>query len=186
MTNFQKRFLSSLLLVPIALFFIIKGTYFFIFFILICFLVSSYEWFLMSKNKKYNLPGFAFIIFSFFTAYSLRTEGGQELEIFLLILITCISTDIGGYIFGKIFKGPKLTKISPKKTYAGVFGGFFLSIIFTHILINYSELFKDQNFGRDEFVFVLIISTVSQVGDIIVSYFKRLSKIKVYNRTFNH
>ena len=65
MTNFQKRFLSSLLLVPIALFFIIKGTYFFIFFILICFLVSSYEWFLMSKNKKYNLPGFAFIIFLF-------------------------------------------------------------------------------------------------------------------------
>jgi phosphatidate cytidylyltransferase len=31
----------------------------------------------------------------------------------------CIASDIGGYIFGKIFKGPKLTKISPKKTYSG-------------------------------------------------------------------
>ncbi len=67
MTNFQKRFLSSLLLIPIALFFIIKGTYFFNFFILICLLISSYEWFHMSKNKKYNIPGFIFIIFSFYT-----------------------------------------------------------------------------------------------------------------------
>ena len=48
---------------------------------------------------------------------------------FFYILIICISTDIGGYIFGKIFKGPKLTKISPNKTYSGVIGGFFLSII---------------------------------------------------------
>ena len=45
-------------------------------------------------------------------------------------LLICISTDLGGYIFGKIFKGPKLTKVSPNKTYAGVFGGYFLSMVF--------------------------------------------------------
>ncbi len=182
MTNFQKRLLSSLLLVPIALFFIIKGTYFFIFFILICFLVSSYEWFLMSKNKKYNLPGFAFIIFSFFTAYSLRTEGGQELEIFLLILITCISTDIGGYIFGKIFKGPKLTKISPNKTYAGMFGSFFLSIISASIYFNnlslFSKSYNDGEIGLQIMIIVLFISLASQIGDLMISFFKRKSKIK--------
>ena len=181
MTNFQKRLLSSLLLVPIALFFIIKGTYFFIFFILICFLVSSYEWFLMSKNKKYNLPGFAFIIFSFFTAYSLRTEGG-ELEIFLLILITCISTDIGGYIFGKIFKGPKLTKISPNKTYAGMFGSFFLSIISASIYFNnlslFSKSYDDGEIGLQIMIKVLFISLASQIGDLTISFFKRKSKIK--------
>ena len=181
MTNFQKRLLSSLLLVPIALFFIIKGTYFFNFFILICFLVSSYEWFLMSKNKKYNLPGFAFIIFSFFTAYSLRTEGG-ELEIFLLILITCISTDIGGYIFGKIFKGPKLTKISPNKTYAGMFGSFFLSIISASIYFNnlslFSKSYDDGEIGLQLMIKVLFISLASQIGDLTISFFKRKSKIK--------
>ena len=58
--------------------------------------------------------------------------------------MVCVSTDIGGYVFGKLFKGPKLTKISPKKTYAGVFGGYFLSIIFTYILFNYSIIFIDQ------------------------------------------
>ena len=174
-----KRILSSFVLIPIALFFIIKGSFFFTFFIATCFLITLYEWHMMSKKKAYNIFGFIFLIFSFYSVYFIRNELDKYgLLIFLFIVLICVSADIGGYIFGKLFKGPKLTKISPKKTYAGVFGGYFLSIIFTHILINYSELFRDQNFGRDEFVFVLIISTVSQVGDMIISYFKRLSKIK--------
>jgi len=177
--EFIKRLLSSIILIPIAFFFIIKGSFFFTFFIATCFLITLYEWHMMSKKKTYNIFGFIFLIFSFYSVYFIRNELDEYgLLIFTSIVLICVSTDIGGYVFGKLFKGPKLTKISPKKTYAGVFGGYFLSIIFTHLLINYSELFKDQNFGRDEFVFVLIISTVSQVGDIIVSYFKRLSKIK--------
>ena len=174
----QKRILSSFLLIPIAFFFIIKGSFFFNFFIATCFVITSYEWHMMSKKKIYNIFGFIFLIFSFYSAYFIRNDLDHSLLVFLFIILICISTDIGGYVFGKLFKGPKLTKISPNKTYAGVFGGYFLSIIFTHSLTNYSELFQDQNFGRDEFIFVLIISTVSQVGDIIVSYFKRLSKIK--------
>ena len=177
--EFIKRLISSIILIPIAFFFIIKGSFFFTFFIATCFLITLYEWHMMSKKKTYNIFGFIFLIFSFYSVYFIRNELDEYgLLIFTFIVLVCVSTDIGGYVFGKLFKGPKLTKISPKKTYAGVFGGYFLSIIFTHLLINYSELFKDQNFGRDEFIFVLIISTVSQVGDIIVSYFKRLSKIK--------
>jgi len=177
--EFIKRLLSSVILIPIAFFFIIKGSFFFTFFIATCFLITLYEWHMMSKKKIYNIFGFIFLIFSFYSVYFIRNElDNHGLLIFTSIVLVCVSTDIGGYVFGKLFKGPKLTKISPNKTYAGVFGGYFLSIIFTHLLINYFELFKDQNFGRDEFVFVLIISSVSQVGDIIVSYFKRLSKIK--------
>ena len=176
----QKRILSSFLLIPIALFFIIKGSFFFSFFIATCFLITSYEWYMMSKKKIYSIFGFIFLIFSFYSAYIIRNDLDHSLLVFLFIIIICISTDIGGYVFGKLFKGPKLTKISPKKTYAGVFGGYFLSIIFTNILANYSYSITGQNlnFGKDEFIFVLIISTVSQVGDIIISYFKRLSKVK--------
>ncbi len=179
-----KRILSSIILIPIALFFIIKGSFFFTFFIATCFLITLYEWNMMSKKKKYKIFGFIFLIFSFYSAYFIRNEMQiQSLEkhglmIFLFILLVCVSTDVGGYVFGKLFKGPKLTKISPKKTYTGVFGGYFLSIIFSYILFNYSGLFTDQFFGEDEFIWVLIISTVSQAGDIIISYFKRLSKIK--------
>ena len=176
-----KRLLSSLILIFIALFFIIKGTFYFNFFLAICFLITLYEWYAMSKKKSYNIFGYIFLLFSFYSVHFVRNELEENsLPVFLFILLICISTDIGGYVFGKIFKGPKLTKISPKKTYAGVFGGYFLSIILANILFNYSDLFTNQylKFDIDEFILVLIISTVSQLGDLIISYFKRLSKIK--------
>ena len=174
-----KRILSSIILIPTALFFIIKGTFYFNFFMIICLFITAYEWFMMSKNKSYHLFGHIFLLFSFYSAYLIR-EDLNGLILFLSIMLICILTDIGGYVFGKTFKGPKLTKISPKKTYAGVIGGYFFSIIFINILVNNSEIFAQQyySFGIDEFIFVLIISTVSQIGDIIISYFKRLSKIK--------
>ena len=174
-----KRILSSIILIPTALFFIIKGTFYFNFFMIICLFITAYEWFMMSKNKSYHFFGYIFLLFSFYSAYLIR-EDLNGLILFLSIMLICILTDIGGYVFGKTFKGPKLTKISPKKTYAGVIGGYFFSIIFINILINNSEILtqKYYSFGIDEFIFVLIISTVSQIGDIIISYFKRLSKIK--------
>ena len=125
----QKRIFSSLILIPIALFFIIKGSFLFNFFILICFLITSYEWHKMSQKKPYYLLGLLFLILSFYSAYVIRTDTNSSLEYFITILLICISTDIGGYIFGKLFKGPKLTKISPKKNYSGVIGGYLLSII---------------------------------------------------------
>ena len=176
-----KRILSSVILIPIVFFFIIKGSFLFNFFITIIFLITVYEWHNMSKNKTYNIFGHIFLLFSFYCVYFVRNDlEERSLFIFLLILLICISTDVGGYIFGKIFKGPKLTKISPKKTYAGVVGGYFLSIIFANILNNFSNLFTPNYTlsGKEEFVFVLMISTVSQVGDIIISYFKRSSNIK--------
>ena len=128
--EFIKRLLSSFVLIPLALFFIIKGTYFFNFFLLICLFVSIYEWYYMSRNKEYKILGIIFLILSFYTAYYLRNEYYGDYLYFVMILFICISTDIGGYLFGKFFKGPKLTKISPKKTYAGVIGGYLFSILF--------------------------------------------------------
>jgi len=182
--EFIKRIISSAILIPIALFFVIKGSFFFKFFILICFVITSYEWFMMSRKKPYILPGFIFIIFSFYTVFYLRDEFYGDYIYFLMILSICIFTDIGGYVFGKIFKGPKLTKVSPNKTYSGMFGGYFLSIIFMSLFFtNFEFLFDnieviEQGFTFNYFILTIAISTASQFGDIIVSYFKRLSKIK--------
>ena len=174
--DISKRIISSIILIPITLFFIIKGNFLFNFFIIICLFVTAYEWYMMSKNKAYHFLGYVFLLLSFYTAYLIR----EDLILFLSIILICILTDIGGFVLGKTFKGPKLTKISPKKTYAGLIGGYFFSLIFTNILVNNSEIFtqKYYSFGVDEFIFVLIISSISQIGDIIISYFKRLSKIK--------
>ena len=170
----QKRIFSSIILIPTALFFIIKGSFFFNFFLILCLIITLYEWYMMSKKKNYHFFGYLFLLFSFYSAYFIRNEFTSGFYVFLAILLICIFTDIGGYIFGKIFKGPKLTKISPKKTYAGVFGGYLLSIIFVYIFNDY----YNENFDLKEFILVIIISTISQLGDIVVSYFKRLSKIK--------
>ena len=96
----------------------------------------------------------------------------------MLITIICISTDTGGYIFGKLFKGPKLTKLSPNKTYAGVIGSFLFSIIISILFFELMSKIHNYRFTEEKFIFVLVVSLVSQMGDIIISYFKRLFKVK--------
>ena len=168
--EFIKRFISSIILLPLAFYFIIQGSFWLIFFTVICFIVSCFEWRMMSKKKFYSIYGILFLIFSFYTFYELSTE---LIGVFYVIII-CSSTDIGGYVFGKIFKGPKLTKISPKKTYTGMIGGYFLSLISLSVIVS----FTDYETRSILFLLTILISTVSQLGDIIISYFKRLSKIK--------
>ena len=178
MTNFQKRFLSSIILLPLALYFIAHGSFMLMFLTTICFVVACYEWQMMTKKKSYKIYGFIFLIFSFYTIYKLRINPGNDYWLFLFITIICVSTDIGGYVFGKIFKGPKLTKISPNKTYAGVLGGYLFSTTSSIFLLNNKNLNTQIEINLDIFLFVFLISTISQAGDILISYFKRLSKIK--------
>tara|TARA_B100000965_G_scaffold5891_1_gene4604 strand:- start:1009 stop:1662 length:654 start_codon:yes stop_codon:yes gene_type:complete len=177
------RILSSIILIPLAFFFIIKGSFFFSFFILICFLITSYEWHMLSKKKDYYLIGYIFLIISFYSTYDLRNHFEGEIFVFIFVILICISTDIGGYVFGKIFKGPKLLKkISPKKTFSGMIGGYFLSILVIYIYFYYYYIlypgYVEPIFNYQIFIKILLFSTVSQIGDIIISYFKRLSKVK--------
>ena len=90
------------------------------------------------------------------------------------VIIICILSDIGGYFFGKIFKGKKLTKISPNKTYSGMLGSFFLSIMFS-FLYSFSISFVDIN---TIIIISLLISMVCQIGDLFISFLKRKSKVK--------
>ncbi len=182
MSELNKRILSSIILLPTALFFIIKGTFFFKFFMIIFFFVAAYEWNNLSKRKNYKIPGFIFLVSSIYFTILLRGSSNFELYIFLFTILICISTDIGGYVFGNIFKGPKIIKsISPNKTYTGSIGGYLLSIILVYFFLKNSYLIEDglpNYFGKNEFIFVLLISSASQSGDFIISYFKRKSKKK--------
>ena len=169
MSDLIKRILSSIILLPLVIYFTLMGSFYLIFLITICFTVSFFEWYKMVKKINYKISGFFFLIFSFFSFYDLAIN-----NIVLIPFLICISTDIGGYIFGNIFKGPKLTKISPNKTYAGMIGGFFSSILIISLYFNYIDFPLTITW----FLTIILISSVSQTGDIIVSYFKRLSKIK--------
>ena len=176
----QRRILSSIILIPVSIFFIIQGSFTFIFFLSLIFLVTSLEWFKMTKNKDLlRIFGLFFLFFSFFSTVYLRQYIG--LNFFLFLIIICIFTDTGGYIFGKVLKGPKLTKISPKKTYSGVFGSFLISLLSGLIYIKYLGQ-KSKILLETDLLFIILlilfISLVSQIGDLIISYFKRRAKLK--------
>ena len=173
-----KRFLSTIILIPTVLFFIIKGSFLFNFFIFICFLISTYEWLKLSKNNLLKIFGTIFLVISFYTIFKIRNEFDRDYYHLLLVAIICVSSDIGGYVFGNLFKGPKLTKISPKKTYSGVIGSFLLSLIFTNLFLEFSSNLQTSEFTKEMFLFILLVSFVSQIGDLIISYFKRKSKMK--------
>ena len=176
--EFIKRIFSAIILIPIVLFVIIEGSILFNFFISICFIITAYEWFKMSKQNAQKIFGLLFILISFYSIFKIRNDFNQDYFHILLIAVICISTDTGGYIFGKLLKGPKLTKLSPNKTYAGVIGSFLFSVIFTILFFELTSKMYTYRFTEEIFIFVLVVSLVGQIGDIIISYFKRLSKIK--------
>ena len=98
---------------------------------------------------------------------------------FLTILMICVFSDVGGYVFGKTFGGKKLTKISPNKTISGSIGSFILSYIGFFVIYLY---FSDLHFVKlkvEALVFIpFFISLICQLGDLFISYYKRRAKIK--------
>tara|TARA_Y100000022_G_C13091569_1_gene302517 strand:- start:37 stop:681 length:645 start_codon:yes stop_codon:yes gene_type:complete len=181
MSNFQKRILTSFPLLIISIYAIYNN----VVLVLSLFIISSiliYEFSNILKNilkiNKINyfifLNLFVFYICLFATQiyFFLLGEFENKQTVFLFILSICIFTDVGGYIFGNIIKGKKLTSISPNKTYAGMFGSFICSLIICiYFIINF-------NFTINLIFFTLLISLVSQVGDLFISYLKRMANIK--------
>ena len=94
--------------------------------------------------------------------------------ILFIILLICISSDIGGILFGKILKGPKLTKISPNKTISGSLGSFIFSMLTSSILLDYvfnTELLNNILLG-------FFVSLSVQLGDLFFSFLKRKASLK--------
>ena len=174
-----QRIFSSIVLLPLVLILTVKNNLYFNLFLLFCLMVSIKEWINISYKKSFFIIGNIFLIFSFLNAYFLRnTDNG--LFLFLFVMVICICTDLGGYIFGNLVKGPKLTKISPKKTYSGCLGGYILSYVGIYIYLFISQKLLNVNikFDLNIFLTIFFISTVSQIGDLIISYFKRRSNLK--------
>jgi len=179
--NFLKRLISSLFIIPVVFFIIFKDDYLFNLFLMMCLIISLYEWNKMIINQFFKILGIFFILMSFYSAYYLKVSLIKfDIFSFLVILLICIFTDIGGYSFGKIFRGPKLNKISPNKTYAGALGGVICSLIFLYLSLNYVNPLQKFNiiFDFKNVCYVVIFSLISQIGDFIVSYFKRISNLK--------
>lgn len=173
MSNFTKRFIISLLAFPL-IYILLYQKYLFNILIIVTFFFCIYEW-VNLFSKKGLLFIFGLIILSIFLISILRIYNFSEfnLKFLWLILITWL-TDIGGYIFGKLIGGPKLIKISPNKTWSGLVGSIILSQ-FAFLIF-----FLDPNYKFSISILFaqFILSIAGQVGDIMMSYVKRINNKK--------
>ena len=176
MTNLQKRILTSLIVLPLSIFFVFKGGYLLLSFLLLVFFIANYELFSVFKKKTTILFLDLTLILALFAIYHLRDNSRES---FYLLVWFTICSDVGGYVFGKIFKWKKLTKISPRKTLSGVLGSFIVSLFSLFIIESILKYNVEIKWFEPKFFFVaIILSLIAQAGDLIISYFKRLEKIK--------
>ena len=131
---------------------------------------------ILNRNKSkilfLNLITIIYLTFFFTQLFIFVNFDYDNKLFFVFILAICVATDIGGYLFGNLFKGKKLTKISPNKTYSGLIGSYVLSSL---VFFYFYYQFK---FHYSLLIFTFLISTVSQIGDLFISYLKRKSKVK--------
>jgi len=185
-SNLKKRILTSIFLLSLltGMFFY---SYIMIISLIIIAIISWIEFYaLISKILKkkifkdrlfrffykalslFYLSGLVYLVFAIESEYS-------SLKIYLLYsVLVAILSDIGGLVFGKIFKGKKLTKISPNKTISGSIGSFIFSIL----LIPFFFKGQIEHNILNMFIITIIISLISQLGDLFISFLKRKAKVK--------
>ena len=189
MSNLSKRVITSLILLLTVSFAFI---YSFILIVLLI-LVSVFSWIefnniLIKIFKKDNISSRFFkiffkglsliylVLFSILIFNNITQEPILYKINLIYIFLVCIFSDIGGYIFGNVFKGKKLTKISPKKTISGSLGSFFLPMILIPVII---YLLSNEGFNNfNLLILIFSVSLVCQLGDLFISFLKRKAKVK--------
>ena len=181
MTNLSKRIITSVF-ISLILLISLSSIYLISLLLLLLFYQLVYEFYLLIKKIFNKLKFFQFLFSLIFIVYIFLlivkiflvffNDNSQEKIFLFFLIIICISTDIGGYMFGKFFKGKKLTRISPNKTYNGVLGSFLIPIIIS--MVFFHNFFDYKNI----FITVCFVSFISQCGDLFISFLKRKAKIK--------
>ena len=185
-SELKKRILTSILLLSLlsAMYlysFIMIGS------LLIMAIIVWIEFYAMVskiiKNNKFKdrllrfmLKSGSLLYLSLFVYFVFLIESHlTDLKIYLLYsVLIAILSDIGGLIFGKTFKGKKLTKISPNKTISGSIGSFVLSIFLIPIFYNNLIIYDFLTL----LILTIAISLTSQLGDLFISYLKRKANVK--------
>ena len=180
------RVLTSIVLVFVTYFCIIINIYIFVLTLLVISLICFIEWsnintkyFRKKKNNYFlfvRIVGLFYLLTFITSSYLLYIYLGANYYIFILLI--CASSDIGGYITGRTFRGKKLTKISPNKTISGSIGSFIFSLAPIFFLTVQNKFILDFDVSIKGILLCLFVSLSCQIGDLIISYFKRLNKVK--------
>ena len=182
MNNLQKRILTSIIILPISIFFILKGGNYIVSFLYAILILGNFEAFSAFKRKLSIIIIDVILVMALLAFLHLRNDTASSFFLLLWIIVLTIFSDIGGYTFGKIFKGKKISKISPNKTISGIIGSFIfavLSVFFISFIMSSMSGLENNFFLKPKyFIIALLFSFAAQLGDLFISYFKRLEKLK--------
>ena len=185
MKNLINRILTSSVLLIIVYFSIINTSFLFIILLIISYLtlieLNSIFKYIFKKNLHLLfisiLISLVYLcVFSLSIWSHLFSLNPNNIASITFLLAVCASTDIGGFLFGKIIGGRKLTKISPNKTYSGLIGSILLSMLCGLVFNNF--FYNLLIFKIDIMFLILLISLISQFGDLLISFLKRKANIK--------
>ena len=179
MTNLAIRVVSSSVLAPFFLWVVYTNNIFFHFLLFLVFFISLYELkFVFIKNKIFYGCLFSLMLVFLFSALEVRGNSNSDFYYFLWVILIVWLSDIGGYIFGNIFKGPALSKWSPKKTFSGLFGSLMLAQLAFAVFSAFGQIFE---YTVTIFVTQFFLSAVAILGDLFFSFIKRKHNIKDYS-----
>ena len=179
MINFIFRVLSSLVLAPLFLWIAYINNIFFHLFLLVVFTISLYELkFVLIKKKIFYIFLFFLILAFLFSTLGVRGYSNNSFYYFLWIMLVVWLSDIGGYLFGNIFKGPALSKWSPKKTFSGLFGSLTLAQFAFLIPSMFGQGFE---YTLAIFLSQFFLAITATLGDLFFSFIKRSHNIKDYS-----
>jgi len=182
----KKRIVTSILLISLLVA-MYHYTFIMIIAVMVIAIIVWIEFFsliskIFSKNKKkerllrflYKAISLLYLLLLVFFIFAIETHY-PNLKLYLLYsILVSILSDIGGLIFGKIFKGRKLTQISPNKTISGSIGSLIFSLSLIHF---FNEELIFNNF-LILIIITILISITSQLGDLFISLLKRKAKVK--------
>ena len=180
--NLKRRLFTSLILLCVLFTCLFINKYLWLLLLIIASIICFIEFNNLTKKiwkrKKSaiylsNLISFCYLIFFIFINHDFI-----RINITAILLI-CIFSDIGGYIIGKSVGGKKLTKISPNKTVSGSLGSFVFALIPIIFIFLYFDIVHNYelDFGI-LIVFTFLTSFICQAGDLFISFFKRMAKVK--------
>ena len=182
MKNLEKRIITSIIIFPLSMFFIIKGGSYIVSFLYAVLILGNFEVFSVFKRKITIIILDIILVSALLCILFLRNNTVSSYILLIWVIILTIGSDVGGYLFGKLFGGKKISKISPNKTISGVFGSLFFSVITVFIIGFVAKYFfgigLDFFLKPRYFILAVLFSLVAQIGDLTISYFKRLEKIK--------
>ena len=181
-SELSKRIITSVIILPVSFYITVNSGTYLIILLSIFYFLSIFEIIKNTKNILFISLSSLLLLFSFCSYYILRGNTDYSLIILFWILISTFFSDIGGFVFGKIFKGKKLTKLSPNKTYSGAIGSIALSCLslpLMNLFQNYFFIKLLINFLQPKFIIItILISLTCQFGDIFISLLKRKINIK--------